>query len=951
MLITDQTTMKDLPIIEQQSQKPKAAILSHTSLLVGELTNALQTQQIETQLIFLPSALGDLSRSSLTHQHAKVSSITQVKTQGIDYLFYLYPSLGAISPHEYERFFYNTPPQSKIIIIDNFRNQAKTDQLITYLRNHNFRVALLTDIFGPLTTPQYTNPALSHISQALNNQALELMDTGQTPLYPTYSQDVVKGIIKAIFSGNTQSQSYLLSTLEPISELSFSQHLKTHSAEILDHTPPIEYISPAPNPPVLPDPDQIIATQAQLNWSPDTDLDIAISQTLAISHEVYSPPINESLTQETRPPLSSTPNQSVQSDQVNDIPPKPSLTKPPNYFDLAKKPKTKKRKKALLLFLSVVLIVFLLPLISLYITITQGISQFSQSYAYLEQGRYQQSQTAAQKSKSSFIRARVTLGITKKLIPLFPKTKYDKYDQQLDIAVRLSDILSLTSTTLVKADQLYSIITNTNTGNFHSANSDLKVSLDSLYQHLSLVQASVDQVDFNSNLFAYDKLKTAKDNLPEMRKTTEQALKLVSILPDLIAQEQPQTHLLLLQNNLELRPAGGLVAVAGLLTFTNGRLTNFQTYNVPTLDSQLDGIVTPPPDIATYLGEDRWFLRDSNWSAHFPSSALQAQWFIDKMLNRPINGVVAVDLYALQELIKATGPVLIPEQTNPITSDNLLENIQFGNQDNESDSQQTQLLLSLANSIISKLQEKQIHLITLSTVLTKSLSENHLLIYSDQPSIQSMLSTYNWDGSINNPSCPSRFNQQNCTTQTFSLIEANVGINQSNYYLDRRFNHQVNIGQQGQIDHTITIDYTNNSPNNSWPGGKYKTFTRIYTPLHSQLISTNFAGQEIQPVRITPNLELGLQEIAYIYEISPQTESSLIISLRSSQIFNLTQLPGTLAVNWEKQPGTNKDPVSVTFNYPQNLTPRQISQPATTQNQQTIFHNQLLQDTIFAIQF
>ena len=73
--------MKDLPIIEQQSQKPKAAILSHTSLLAGELSNALQTLQIEAQLIFLPSALGDVSRSSLIHQHTKASSITQAKTQ------------------------------------------------------------------------------------------------------------------------------------------------------------------------------------------------------------------------------------------------------------------------------------------------------------------------------------------------------------------------------------------------------------------------------------------------------------------------------------------------------------------------------------------------------------------------------------------------------------------------------------------------------------------------------------------------------------------------------------------------------------------------------------------------------------------------------------------------------------------------------------------------------
>ena len=947
--------MKDLPIIEQQTLKPKAAILSHASLLAEELVNILQTQQIEAQLIYLPSALGDISQLSSPHHHPKASSITQVKTQDIDYLFYLYPSLGAVSPHEYERFFYSIPAQCKIIIVDNFRYQAKVDQLLTCLRNHNFRVALLTDVFGPLTIPQYTNPVISHVSRALNHQTLELADTGQLPLYPTYSQDVVKGVIKAIFSSNTQSQSYLFSALEPVSELSFIQHLKTHSAEILDHTPSIEYISSTTNSPVLPDPAQITATQAQLNWTPDTDLDTAISQTLAISHEAYSshhsPQTDKNITQENLSPSPLTNNQNNLTDQTKQTAQKPSSVKHPNYLDSIKKTGARKKKRVFLLIFSAVLVIFLLPLISLYLSITQGIKQFNQSYTLLEQGRYQQSQEIAQVSKSSFNRARVILGITNKLTPFFPKTKYNKYDQQLDIAVRLSNILDLTSTTLTKADKLYSIITNTDTGNFHSANSDLKVSLDSLYQHLSLAQASVDQVDFNSSLFMYDKLKAVKDNLSQVRTTAEQTLKLVSVLPNLVAQEQPQTYLLLLQNNLELRPAGGLVSVVGLLTFTDGRLSNIQTFDVAALDSQLDGVVTPPPDIVTFLGEDRWFLRDSSWSADFPSSALQAQWFVNKILNRTTNGVIALDLYTLQELLKATGPILLSEQASPLTSDNLFENIQFGSQNNNADPQQKQLLLSLTDAVFSKLKEKQLQLTSLSIALTKSLSENHLFIYSDQPSIQSILSTYNWSGSISDSSCPPRFNQQNCTTQTFSVIEANVSINQSNYYLDRRLSHQVNIGQQGQLDHTITIEYTNNSPNSSWPGGKYKTFTRVYVPLHSQLMSASFTGQDIQPVRVTPDLNLGLQEIAYLYEIPPQTESSLIISLRSSQIFNLTQLPGALAINWEKQPGTNRDPISVTFNYPQNLTPRQISQPATTQDQQTIFYNQLLQDTVFAIQF
>ncbi|MCD6225716.1 DUF4012 domain-containing protein, partial [bacterium] len=124
---------------------------------------------------------------------------------------------------------------------------------------------------------------------------------------------------------------------------------------------------------------------------------------------------------------------------------------------------------------------------------------------------------------------------------------------------------------------------------------------------------------------------TSKEKLlAEQQEVLEKGLKIAPFLDWLTGREQPRRFLVLLQNNMELRPTGGFIGSLAVLQFTDGQLIDFKVNDVYQADGQLKGHVEPPAPIKNILGEGGWYLRDSNWSPDFPVSAQRAAWFYRK---------------------------------------------------------------------------------------------------------------------------------------------------------------------------------------------------------------------------------------------------------------------------------------------------------------------------------
>src|SRR5690606_18440876 len=76
----------------------------------------------------------------------------------------------------------------------------------------------------------------------------------------------------------------------------------------------------------------------------------------------------------------------------------------------------------------------------------------------------------------------------------------------------------------------------------------------------------------------------------------------------------------------------------------------------------------------------------SNWSPDFPTSALLAQSLYAQDAGVAVDGVVTVDLRAVQLLVAALGPLTVEGADEPVTGENIIEQVQrFWDQPLDSD--------------------------------------------------------------------------------------------------------------------------------------------------------------------------------------------------------------------------------------------------------------------------
>ena len=136
-------------------------------------------------------------------------------------------------------------------------------------------------------------------------------------------------------------------------------------------------------------------------------------------------------------------------------------------------------------------------------------------------------------------------------------------------------------------------------------------------------------------------------------------------LPGILGWDGPRRYLVLTQDPAELRPSGGLIGSYGIIAFDKGKITERRFLNVSPLDGKNDyPFVRPPQELANYLlgPTQSWQLADAGWSPDFPTSAQDAlRLYTNESGDARIDGVFAITTHTIDELLKVTGPISVPE--------------------------------------------------------------------------------------------------------------------------------------------------------------------------------------------------------------------------------------------------------------------------------------------------
>lgn len=438
---------------------------------------------------------------------------------------------------------------------------------------------------------------------------------------------------------------------------------------------------------------------------------------------------------------------------------------------------------------------------------------------------------------------------------------------------------------------------------------NVSASLDKLHTDISFLQSEIN--DYHGFLSVYLNrylinksidIGTYKNNLYDLKN-------IVSRSTELLGNDKPKKYLILFQNNMELRPTGGFIGSFALATFNKGRMTEIVVNDVYSADGQLKGHVDPPEPIRVHLGEGGWYLRDSNWDPDFPHSANKAEWFLDKEINEQVDGVIAIDLFFVKRLVSITGPIELKDFNLVVDQNNLYPLIQSEVEDEffPGSIKKATILTSLSKSLINEIKSLQTDkYLSLFKELYQSLERKHVQLFLHDVNAQSAVYNLGYSGNMDmSTACGLR-----CVKDSYSLVEANLGVNKSNFYIKRDYELNLSINKEF-VGHELFVTYENTANPAIGNMGVYKNYARIIVPSSAQIggvreydLSGSYTDLKFDLTEIN-----GRQEAGFLIEVLPSTKKRIQI------VWNLIDTGlsqgGQYDLKIIKQAGTGEDPLKI----------------------------------------
>lgn len=519
--------------------------------------------------------------------------------------------------------------------------------------------------------------------------------------------------------------------------------------------------------------------------------------------------------------------------------------------------------------------------------------------------------------------------------------------------VEISNNLQSVPQTLLEADEASkNLVLQVLTGNIGET-SELAQILDDkvrfAYEMLSKIQASIDHVDVESSSNEKQQLiGEYEEKIQAIRSGMSIQQQLQPVLASLTGENRKKTYAVLLQNNQELRPTGGFIQAVALLNFDGGSLVSYNVYGVYDLDKKLTGDVVPPEDLKKYLGEEKWYLRDSNWNPDFPTTSKQVRWFINKILGIDIDGVIGMNLYTFQDILESTGPVELTEYNEIITNKNILERMEFHSEvilvDNSDTTDYSVVLFEKIIEKIATLDRQKV--LPLVSSLRKSLDEGQLMISVEEESDQSVLHSLGWTGGLITPQCPTQLSIVDCQVDIMAQVESNIGVNKANYYIDRDISHSISVNKT-VANHSRKITFVNNAQSNAWPKGTYKSYQRFYVDKNAEIEKVSINGSVLREEQINIQELQNFKEIGIRIDVPIQKQ--LVVEIDYSTPHSSNGGFSYVFFN-QRQAGTSGDSLRVSIEHSSDLKPVLIA-PAAEVYGNTITFIDEVNSSIFGVEF
>jgi hypothetical protein len=372
----------------------------------------------------------------------------------------------------------------------------------------------------------------------------------------------------------------------------------------------------------------------------------------------------------------------------------------------------------------------------------------------------------------------------------------------------------------------------------------------------------------------------------------------------LLGQEGSKRYFLGLQNSAEMRDQGAVLSWA-MLNTQDGNYSVDDPQSVATLRLENPVPFVLPAGTQEVFGplEPTRIWPSTNASADFPlSGAIMSAMYTKATRGDHVDGVVGMDVVALAELLRLTGPIKVDGYPTNITANNVaalvLNRLYLKYPAGDEQAARRDDLATIASATVSALKTSDVDVARLTKSLAKCVAGRHLMIWDQDPAHQAIVADFQASGSISgvNP------------TRTFHLAVESAVAAKMDFYIHTSVAYQVRVLKSGQAFVQTTLTVRNTAPPNARPSyavgpdrinstkpGQYVSRTYLWSPLGSVVAGgIEESGLVVNPTTFT--VDAGATEIVTFQTILPDAVRDGKLNLHFIPQGLLHHQPTTLSV-------------------------------------------------------
>lgn len=416
--------------------------------------------------------------------------------------------------------------------------------------------------------------------------------------------------------------------------------------------------------------------------------------------------------------------------------------------------------------------------------------------------------------------------------------------------------------------------------------------------------------------------------LVTMREGLLATLPLAETVPSVLGYPSAKNYLFFFQNDTELRPTGGFLGVYGLASIQDADIAALITDDVYALDGPAEASPrpAPPEPIKRYIGIDKWYLRDANWSPDFVvASDVMAKFFAEEAAIAyktdvpEIDGVFAIDTYVARDVLDLTGPITVDGKT--FTSANVVDELEFAVekgfvQEGVPFHARKDIVGKLVNEVVERLKAMPVSkLLEAVSIAHRNLDEGHILLSMRDPALQTIILENDWGGKL----LPVRGDY-------LSVIDANLASLKSDPAVKRSIAYSVAPEKDGAFIGSVRVTY-DHVGRFDWKTTRYRTYVRVFVPQGSTFLAVNGAMENDKlkdparrPGRADVGDDLGRKWFGAFIAIEPGEKRTIEFRYRLAPAVAQAIKDGAYRLDVEKQPGTLAHGLTLDLDFGKKLT-------------------------------